>query len=152
MRPNDYLNNPVIDQNFYNVKCTNVEVLDGNTLIQLRVVPYEPYGEAQEQVLHVTLRDSPKVQPIFDRFQQTFRITQCPTEAIGRFGCIGVGTSTFRDKRYSAVHFIRQSDIAKKHARSLEQADRDGLIPWQIQRQPTQLVAGNTCAVISSED
>ena len=131
MTPNKYLNNPVINKNFYNVKCMNVEVLEWNTIIQLRIVPYEPYGDAQGQVLHVTLRNSPNAQSMHDRFRQTFRITHCPTEAIGRFGCVGVDTSTFRDKPYSSVHFIKQGEFAKRQAMSLEMADRDGLIPWQ---------------------
>ena len=133
MDPNQYLNNPVVAKGFYNVRCCNVEVIDGGLptiIVKLRVVPYEPYGEAQEQVLHVTLRATPNAQPMHDLFRQTFRVGRCPTEAIGRFGCVLVDTTEFKGRRYSAVHFIRQSDPAKNQARALERADRDGEIEW----------------------
>jgi len=134
MRTYEYLNNPVIAKGFYNVKCTDVDVLgepDQPTIIvQLRIVPYEPYGEAQEQVLHVTLRSSPNARPMHDLFRQMFRIQRCPTEAIGRFGCVFVDTSEYQGALYSAVHITKQSDISKRHAMALEKADRNGEISW----------------------
>jgi len=134
MKTSDYLNNPVIAKNFYNVKCTDVEVLGESDLptviAQLRIVPYEPYGEAQEQVLHITLRNSPKAQPMHDAFRQIFRIKKCPTEAIGRFCSIFVDTDEYKETRYSAVHLIQQNDIARRQAVTLEKADRNGEIPW----------------------
>ena len=142
MRTSDYLNNPVIAKSFYNVKCTNVEIeaevdIEGEdkpdlptVIVQLQIVPYEPYGEAQEQVLHITLRNSPKAQPIHDAFRQIFRVRKCPKEAIGRFGCIFVDTDEFQGVLYSAVHLIQQSDISRRHTMTLEQADRNGDIPW----------------------
>ena len=139
MKTYEYLNNPVIAKCFYNVKCTNVEIVDDGLdlptiIVQLRIVPYEPYGEAQEQILHVTLRSSPNAKPMHDLFRQTFQVKRCPTEAIGRFGSIFVDTSEYKGTLYSAVHFVKQSDIAKRQARELEEADRAGDIPWSTYR------------------
>ena len=140
MRTSDYLNNPVIAKNFYNVKCTNVEIeaeIEGDdtpdlptVIVQLQIVPYEPYGEAQEKVLHITLRGSPKAQPMHDAFRQIFRIEKCPKEAIGRFCCIFVDTEEYQGVVYSAVHLIAQNEISKRQAILLEQADQNGDIPW----------------------
>ena len=140
MRTSDYLNNPVIAKNFYNVKCTNVEVEAEveiedkpdfpTVIVQLKIVPYEPYGEAQEKVLYITLRNSPKAQPIHDAFRQIFRIKKCPKEAIGRFACIFVDADEYQGVVYSSVHLIQQNDISKRQATLLEDADRNGEIPW----------------------
>jgi len=134
MKTNDYLSNPVIAKNFYNAKCTDVDVRgepdQPTVIVQLRIVPYEPYGEAQEQILHITLRNSLKAQPMHESFRQIFRIERCPTEAIGRFCSIYVDVDEYNGTRYSAVHLIQQNGIARRQAKALERADRNGDIPW----------------------
>jgi hypothetical protein len=50
--------------------------------------------------------------------------------AIGRFGCVMVDEATYNGSRFSAVHFIEQSPIAKAAAKSLWASDQDGDIEW----------------------
>jgi hypothetical protein len=131
MNPNAYLNNTVIPEGFYNVKCLDVETLDGRTVIvKLKVVPYEPYGEAQNAILYATLRDAPAAQPMHEMFRLTFRVQDDPAKAVGRFGCVKVRVDEFQGELYGGVHFINQSGPARRDARGLELADEDGEIPW----------------------
>ena len=131
MNPNAYLNNTVIPEGFYNVKCLDVEAVNGRTVIvKLKVVPYEPYGEAQNAVLYATLRDSPAAQSMHDLFRQTFRVQNDPAEAVGRFGSVLIRVDEFQGEQYGGVHFFNQNDYARQNARRLELADEDGQIPW----------------------
>ena len=134
MNTSAYLSNPVIAKGFYNVKCLEVEVIDGYGLptivARLQVVPYTPYGVAQNAVLHVTLRSSPAAGRMHEMFRRTFRVEDDPAEAVGRFGCVLVDEAEFRGRKYGGVHFIEQSEIARRNAAALEQADAAGEIPW----------------------
>jgi hypothetical protein len=135
MNANEYLHNPVLPPTFYNVKCLDVEAVDGRTVIvKLKVVPYEPYGEAQNAVLYATLRDAPAAQPMHDLFRQTFRVQDDPAEAVGRFGCVKMRVDEFQGEQYGGVHFINQSGPARRDARGLELADEDGEIPWAAEQ------------------
>ena len=131
MNANEYLYNPVLADAFFNVICLDVETVNRRTVIvKMKVVPYEPYGEAQNAVLFATLRDAPAAQPMHEMFRKTFRVQDDPAEAVGRIGSIKVRVDEFKGEQYGGIHFIRQSDLARRNARALEQADRDGEIPW----------------------
>jgi hypothetical protein len=130
----DYLNNPVIEPGFFLVKCVEVQTLSGLSLpvimLKFRIVPNERYGDAQNQFLCVTLRDAPNAKGLHEKFQQAFSVVRSPAEALNRFGCVIVDDDEYDGKRYSAVHFIRQSPMARQQARRLEIADRNDEIQW----------------------
>ena len=136
MPVNSYLRNPVLPNGFYNVKCLDVQVENGLgmpiIIACLKVVPYAPYGEAQNAELWVTLRDTPNAEGLHAKFRDTFRVEEDPSEAIGRFGCILVDAGTYEGAEYSAVHFTRQSEWSRQAAMRLEEDDRDGELPWDV--------------------
>jgi hypothetical protein len=133
MSPNEYLQNPTVPKGFYTVQCTNVEVIAGvylpTIIVELQIVRCGRYGVAAGAVLHVTIRGTHKAEAMHQKFRETFLVAGDPTEAVGRFGCVLIDVSQFQGRRYSAVHFIRQSDIARHEAKKLEYADENGEIP-----------------------
>jgi hypothetical protein len=130
----DYLNNPVVEPGFYLAKCVEVQTLNGMflpvTMLKFRIIPSERYGDAQDQFLCVTLRDAPNAKHLHEKFQDAFQVVRSPAEAMNRFGSILVDDAEYEGKRYSAVHFVKQSALARQQARRLEIADREGEIPW----------------------
>ena len=66
MLTSDYFRNPVLPKGFYYVRCLDIEAHEvaGSDLPQVvaavRVVPLERYGLAANQILHATLRVTPK--------------------------------------------------------------------------------------------
>jgi hypothetical protein len=136
MTAHDYFNNPLIPRGFYNVTCLDLiavpQAPSPNPLLiaQLKVVPFAPYGDAQNVILFVTLRASEKASPMHQKFRKAFGITASYDEAKGRFGCIAVDDAEYQSTKYSAVHFIEQSPKAKNDAKSLWASDQDGDIEW----------------------
>jgi hypothetical protein len=137
MNAYDYLNNPVIKKGFYNVKCIDVDeqAVSGSSIplviIELKIVPWQPYATAQNQVLFVTLQPALNAKPLHDNFKTAFRIKKNCAEAMGRFASVLVDCSEYKGKKYGAVHFIDQSPIARKDAKDLEQADSMKEIEWE---------------------
>jgi hypothetical protein len=142
MHHNRYLENPILTKGYYYVKCTGVEKVDrfgtSATVIELQVVPYQRHEDAANEVLYVTLRDTPSAAPLLRKFLNTFHVLDDPALAVGHIGCVIVDVDEFRGKQYGAVHFVQQSDIALHEAYLLESQDRHGGLKWADPNMPVR--------------
>ena len=102
---------------------------DRYDVAEFRVVPGKPDFGSSYVYSHLYRTD--KAAELWAGFRQTFRFEHFEiADALGHWGKIYLVPSHWKNREYSTVQFVRQTDIDRKRCRDLELVDRQGAMPW----------------------
>ena len=137
MNPQAYFDNPVIpDPKFLYVLLDTAERIHDHkgqmTIFKFRVEPVST--KLGGTYLHSTIHHSAKAADLWFGCRQTFRFS-CfdAASAVGCWGKIFLVPSRWKDRKYSTVQFVKQTNYDWPRINELEQLMKIGAIPWDAQ-------------------
>jgi len=117
---NKYLQNPVIPAGNYFVKCKDVNEENGEIVAEFHVAPLTNYPTAGGKVLFWTIRNTPQAAELRKWFNETVEKD--------RFCEIEVRHSRYKNREYSSIHPIRQTEEGL--CGQLYELDQAGKLKW----------------------